>query len=73
MNTIEKAVTLARKSDKKESDSMKTPKTKWKQLTIRIPEEVHRALKIRVAEEGGSMAEVIEKLVREYLVKGKRS
>jgi len=39
-----------------------------KQLTIRLPVDVHRALKIRVAEEGRNMAELIERLVREYLV-----
>ena len=55
------------------TDATKTPKVKgWKQLTIRIPQDVHRALKIRVAEEGRNMGELIEGLVRQYLV-GKQS
>ena len=41
-----------------------------KQLVARIPEEVHRALKIRAAEEGKSVAVIVETLIREYLVKG---
>ena len=49
----------------------KTPKVIWKQLTIRVPVEVHRALKVRAAEEGRSLAVIIEGLVREYLVGGK--
>ena len=42
-------------------------KEKVKQLTIRIPEDVHRALKVKVAVESRNMAEVIEGLVRQYL------
>ena len=42
----------------------------WKQLTIRIPDEVHRGLKIRAAEVGQPVAVICEKLIREYLVKG---
>jgi plasmid stability protein len=44
-----------------------------KQLTVRLPEEVHRALKIRGAEEGRNMGELVERLVRQYLVKEKRT
>jgi plasmid stability protein len=51
----------------------KTPKVIWKQLTIRLPADVHRALKVRVAEEGRNMGELIEGLVRQYLVGGKRA
>jgi predicted HicB family RNase H-like nuclease len=40
---------------------------KWKMMTVRVPPEVHRALKIRAAEEGRSMAETIERLIREYV------
>lgn len=47
------------------------PKTAWKQLTIRIPVEVHRALKVRAAEEGRAVACIIESLARHYL-NGKR-
>jgi predicted HicB family RNase H-like nuclease len=45
----------------------------WKRMSLRLPPEVHRALKVHVAEEGGSMTETIERLVREYLVKGTRA
>ena len=41
-----------------------------KQLVARIPVEVHKALKIRAAEEGRSVAVIVEGLIREYLVKG---
>ena len=54
--------------------SMKTkPKVTWKQLTIRLPADVHRALKIRVAEEGRNMGELVEGLVRQWLVGGKKA
>jgi len=50
---------------------MKTkPKDKMKMLVARVPEEVHRALKIRAAEEGRSVAVIVEGLIREYLTKG---
>ena len=51
----------------------KTPKVIWKQLTIRVPVEVHRALKVRAAEEGRSLAVIIEGLVRGYLAEGEWS
>jgi predicted HicB family RNase H-like nuclease len=41
-----------------------------KQLTLRIPVEVHRALKIRAAEEGKSVVVITEGLIRQYLTKG---
>jgi len=37
-------------------------------MTIRIPADVHRALKVRAAEEGRSVAEIVEALIRQYLV-----
>jgi len=53
---------------------MKTkPKDNMKQLVARVPEEVHRALKVRAAEDGKSVAVVVEGLIREYLVKGERA
>ena len=63
-----KAVTHRAKSD----NAMKTQKVTWKQLTIRIPVDVHRALRIRAVEEGRSMAVIIGGLVRDYLVGGRR-
>lgn len=47
----------------------KQPNTN-KQLVVRVPEEVHRALKVRAAEKGKSVAVIVEGLIREYLVKG---
>jgi len=44
-----------------------------KQPVARIPEEVHRSLKVKAAEDGKSIAVVVEKLMREYLVKGDRT
>ena len=41
-----------------------------KQLVARVPVEVHKALKVRAAQEGKSVAVIVEKLVREYLRKG---
>ncbi len=74
MNEGRKAVTHRAKRDKQRKDAMKKPpKVIWKQLTIRVPVEVHRALKVRAAEEGRSLAVIIEGLVREYLVGGKKA
>ena len=41
-----------------------------KQLVAKVPEEVHRALKVRAAEEGKSVAVIVEGLIRAYLTKG---
>lgn len=50
---------------------MKTkPKDNMKQLVVRIPEEVHRALKIKAAEEGKPLTIIIEGLARQYLTRG---
>jgi hypothetical protein len=45
----------------------KPPKIEWKQLTIRIPADLHRSLKILVTIEGRGMGNLIEELVRAYL------
>jgi len=59
---------------KEETMNMKTKtKPSWKLLTIRFPVDVHRALKVAAAEEGKPMAEVIEGLVRKWLVGGRQS
>jgi len=47
-----------------------------KQLTLRLPFDVHLELKIRAAKEGRSMGELIERLIRQWLegrVGGKRT
>ena len=46
---------------------MKTKPSTMKQLTVRVPEEVHRTLKIRAAEEGLPVAVIVEALIRQYL------
>jgi len=66
MTTSRQSVTLRAKRD--DTGSPLTGGEPRKQLTIRLPADVHRALKIRVAEEGRNMAELIERLIREYLV-----
>ena len=49
---------------------MKTKKDTWKTVIAKVPEEVHRGLKIKAAEEGKSVGVIVEGLVRDYLVKG---
>lgn len=80
MNEGRKAVTHRAKRDKQdegETSMKKTDTSKrvkvgaWKQLVARVPPEVHRALRIRAAEEGRSCAVIVEGLVRQYLVGGK--
>lgn len=62
MNESRKTVNLRPKVDKVE----------WKQQTIRIPAEVHKALKVKAAQEGKPVAQVIEALVRAWLQEGAR-
>jgi len=57
----------------KESTVKRAKVADWKQLTVRVPPEVHRALRIRAAEEGRSCAVIVEGLVRRYLVEGRKS
>lgn len=71
MNTMLKPVNLRAKADKKGEGIMKTKLNDgMKQLVARVPVEVHKALKIRAAEEGRSVAIIVEGLIREYLTKG---
>jgi len=63
MNERQKAVNLRPKVDKVE----------WKQQTIRIPADVHKALKVKAAQEGKPVAQVIEALVRAWLQQGART
>ena len=73
MNTGQNTVTLRTMRDNEGAQAMKKTTKTWKQLTVRLPEDVHRALKIHAAEVNSGMAEIIERLVREYLVKGAKS
>jgi len=36
-------------------------------MTVRLPPDVHRAFKVYAAQDGRSMAEIIEELVRQRL------
>ena len=38
-----------------------------KSLTIRIPEKLHRALKVKAAQEGRSMVDIVEAVLKQYL------
>lgn len=40
---------------------------KRKQLTLRIPEDLHREFKVNTAKKGQSMGEVAVELIRKYL------
>lgn len=40
---------------------------KTKNLNIRIPEELHRELKVKAAEQGKTMAFVVERLIKAFL------
>ena len=44
-----------------------TAEVKTKSLTIRIPEELHRALKVKAAEHGKTMSVVVERLIKAFL------
>ena len=71
MNTKGETVNLRAKADKKGERNMKKQLNDGrKQIVARVPVEVHRAIKVRAAEEGKSVAVIVEKLVREYLRKG---
>jgi hypothetical protein len=42
-----------------------------KMLTVRIPEELHRAFKVKCAYEGVDMGSVIAKLIESYVKESK--
>ena len=42
-----------------------------KMLTIRIPEELHKAFKLKCVSEGVDMGSVITKLIEEYVKESK--
>lgn len=42
---------------------------KEKRLVARVPDSVHQALKVKLAQEGKSIQEFIEEKVKEYLKK----
>jgi predicted HicB family RNase H-like nuclease len=44
----------------------------YKQMTIRIPPDIHKALKMRAAEDEKTISELVEGLIRRYLVAKQR-
>lgn len=44
-------------------------KKKLKQLTLRLPEELHREFKLSAIKEGRTMGDTAIRLIREYLKK----
>ncbi len=46
-----------------------TEAEKNKQLTLRLPESIHREFKVSVAKEGRTMGEVALELIQAYLKK----
>lgn len=40
---------------------------KLRSMTVRIPEELHRALKVKSAEQGKTMSVVVERLIKAFL------
>jgi len=61
------SVTLRTKRNKEGSPNPEKARPAFRQMTVRLPLDVHRALKIYAAEDGRSMAEIIEELVRKRL------
>jgi predicted DNA-binding protein len=41
-----------------------------KQLALRLPEDLHKSLKLKCVKEGRTMGEVLIELIKEYLGKG---
>lgn len=41
--------------------------SRFRQLTLRIPEDLHRELKIKAAREGRNMGHILEDLIRTYV------
>lgn len=44
-----------------------TEEGRLRSLTIRIPEELHRDLKVKAAEQGKTMVFVVERLIKAFL------
>ena len=44
-------------------------KEKVKQLTLRMPEQLHRKLKLAAVKQGRTMGDVTNQLIREYVQK----
>jgi len=48
-------------------------KSKLKQLTLRLPEHLHREFKLTAVREGRTMGEVTQELIRKYVEKASDS
>jgi len=42
--------------------------TNWPQLVARVPPEVHKALRLIAVEDGVSMAQLLEGIIRAYII-----
>jgi hypothetical protein len=67
LNVNEEPVNHRPKVDERNKGGIMKRKDIMKILSTRVHPEVHRALKIRAAEEGQSIAVIIETLIRQYL------
>ena len=68
MNKRHKPVNLRAKPDKGKEENMKEQAKPKKQMTIRIAADVHKGLKIKVAEQDQTIGAIVEGLLRNYLV-----
>lgn len=67
MAIAQNPVTLRTKRNKEGGPGPEKARPTYRQMTVRLPPEVHRALKVYAAQDGRSMAEIIEELVRQRL------
>lgn len=67
MAIAQNPVTLRTKRNKEGGQTPEKTGPAFRQMTVRLPPDVHRALKIYAAQDGRSMAEIIEELVRQRL------
>ena len=67
MVSAQNPVTLRTKRNKEGSQTPENTRPAYRQMTVRLPPDVHRAFKVYAAQDGRSMAEIIEELVRQRL------
>lgn len=52
---------------RRENMEAQDKQTKDKQVTLRLPEDLHRKLKVKVAQEGTTITEILLRLVKKYV------
>lgn len=67
MVSAQNPVTLRTKRNKEGAQPPEKARPTYRQMTVRLPPDVHRAFKVYAAQDGRSMAEIIEELVRQRL------